>query len=117
MKVEKLLVWKRSKALAVEIYRELSGLRDYGFRDQITRSVLSVPSNIAEGFERYSEQEKFRFMSIAKGSCGEFTTQALIGAEIGYIPMEVAKKWRQEGFEIARMLGAFMQALRSGKPG
>ena len=46
---EDLEVWKRSKALAVEICGILRDCRDYGFRDQITRSALSVPSNISEG--------------------------------------------------------------------
>ena len=49
MAFEDLEVWKRSAALSAEIYLELKLLRDYGFKDQITRSGLSVPSNIAEG--------------------------------------------------------------------
>ena len=49
---EDLDVWKRSKALAVEVCTILRDCRDYGFRDQITRSAISVPSNISEGAER-----------------------------------------------------------------
>jgi four helix bundle protein len=111
MRHEQLEVWQRSKQLSVEVYRELKGLRDFGFKDQITRSALSIPSNIAEGFERFTEKEKFRFVSIAKGSCGEFATQALIGIEVGYIPEPVGRHWRQEAMLLSRMLGALLKSL------
>lgn len=52
MDFEKLDVWKRAARLSVEIYRQLRGLDDWGFRDQITRAGLSIPSNIAEGMSR-----------------------------------------------------------------
>ena len=61
MKFEDMDVWKKSKKLSVSIYRELSALKDYGFKDQITRSGLSIPSNIAEGFGRSSDKEKIIF--------------------------------------------------------
>ncbi|GHB26930.1 four helix bundle protein [Salinicola rhizosphaerae] len=98
MKHEQMVVWVRSKDLSVAVYRELAELKDFGFKDQITRSALSIPSNIAEGFERYTEREKFRFVSIAKGSCGEFATQALIGLEVGYIDPSIGHQWRDEAF-------------------
>ncbi len=68
MDFEKLLVWQRSKGLAVGIYREFARCKDFGFKDQITRSALSIPSNIAEGMERCSAKEKIRFLWIAKAS-------------------------------------------------
>ncbi len=43
-------------SLSVETYKELSDLKDYGFKDQTTRSALSIPSNIAEGFEHDSNK-------------------------------------------------------------
>ena len=52
MKYKDLDVWRRAVALSVEVFRELSSLKDFGFRDQITRSSLLVPSKIAEGYER-----------------------------------------------------------------
>ena len=53
MKFEDMDVWKRSSRLSVEIYRHLVDLRDFGFKDQITRSGLSIPSNVAEGWSGY----------------------------------------------------------------
>ena len=55
MKCRDLNVWQRSVALSSQIYMVLADLKDYGFKDQITRSGLSVPSNIAEGIERVSD--------------------------------------------------------------
>ena len=105
MRYKDLEVWRRSVALSVEVYRELSGLNDFGFRDQMTRSGLSVPSNSAEGYERESNKELIRFLYIAKGSCGELHTQTIIGMKIGYLKQDMATKWQQETKEISAMLG------------
>ena len=72
---EDLEVWKRSARLSADIYKTLANLKDYGFKDQITRSGLSIPSNIAEGAERESIKEFINFLSYAKGSAGELRTQ------------------------------------------
>jgi len=84
MKFEDLEVWKRAARLSANIYKELRDLKDFGFKDQITRSGLSVPSNVAEGFERESQRESLTFLSYAKGSCGELRCQIYIGIDIGY---------------------------------
>ncbi len=55
MKFEDMDVWKESSRLSVSVYRELANLKDFGFKDQITRSGLSIPSNIAEGFGRSTD--------------------------------------------------------------
>lgn len=113
MKFEDLNAWKRAARLCADIYRSFQGSRDFGFRDQITRSSLSIASNIAEGYERDSMKEKSRFLSYAKGSCGELRTQIYIGMEIGYIAKEQGKQWAEETRELSRMLYALMQSARS----
>ncbi|MGR6832874.1 four helix bundle protein [Aliivibrio wodanis] len=85
MRCEKLKVWKRACRLSCEIYKTTSSIKDYGFRDQITRSGLSVPSNIAEGEERSGVKEQIRFLNYSQGSAAELITQLFIGIEIGYI--------------------------------
>jgi len=104
MRFEDLEVWKRSARLSAEIYKKLGDLRDIGFRDQITRSGLSIPSNVAEGIERESDREVIRFLTVAKGSCGELRTQVYIGMDIGYIPKNTGSLWIQETKEISAML-------------
>jgi len=86
MKFEDIEVWKRSARLSAELYKFFVGCNDFGFRDQITRSGLSIPSNIAEGSERDSKKDFIRFLQYAKGSCGELRTQVYIGMDIDYIP-------------------------------
>lgn len=111
MAFEDLEVWKRSTHLSGKIYKELSDLKDYGFKDQITRSGLSIPSNIAEGMERNSSKETIKFLSYAKGSCCELRTQIYIGRDIGYIQKETANTWIIETKELSAMLVGLMRSL------
>ena len=98
--------------LSADIYKELGDLRDFGFRDQITRSGLSIPSNIAEAFERESHSEAIPFLSYAKGSCGELRTQIHIGMQIGYVSPNKAKGWLDEAIEISSMIKALIKTKR-----
>ncbi len=79
MNFENLDVWKRACQLSVDVYKALSELRDYSFKDQITRSSLSVPSNIAEGMVKPTVRDKIKYLHIANGSCAEMRTQIYIG--------------------------------------
>ena len=104
MKCENLDVWKRSCRLSVDVYKLFSDSRDFGFKDQITRSALSIASNIAEGLEKESSKEKARFIEISKGSAAELITQTYIGIEIGYIAKSTGIGWVKELNEILKML-------------
>ncbi|WP_430452801.1 four helix bundle protein [Rhodopirellula europaea] len=113
MSYENLDVWKRAARLSVTLYQETKDLRDFGFRDQLTRSGLSIPSNIAEGYERDSDKEIARFLTIAKGSAGELKTQILIGIQAGFLPKETATSWADEAQQIGRILGALIRRHRN----
>ncbi|BBB27433.1 four helix bundle protein [Amphritea japonica] len=113
MSYEDLDVWKRACRISCEVYTVLSRCRDFGFRDQITRSGLSIPSNIAEGFERGSRKEKRKFLYYAKGSLAELKTQVYIGQRIGYIHNERGNAWRMELDEIQKMLAALIKSTES----
>lgn len=84
-KFEDLKVWNESMNLSMQIYQELKECSDFGLKDQIQRASVSVPSNIAEGFERNSNKEFIRFLYISKGSAGELRTQLYICKELGLI--------------------------------
>ncbi|WP_081694548.1 four helix bundle protein [Halomonas huangheensis] len=75
---------------------------------QITRSGLSVPSNIAEGMTRPTIKDRIRFLHIARGSCAELRTQIYIGMEIDYIHREKGLQWVAETKEIAAMLSGLI---------
>jgi four helix bundle protein len=113
MTYENLAVWQRSFGLAIKVYKLFRINNDYGFKDQICRSAISVPSNIAEGWERYSNNEKFRFLSIAKGSCGELKTQLMLAKEIGYLAKGDTDITIGEAEEISKMLGGLMNKLKN----
>ena len=112
---EELEVWKRAIRLSVELYKTMSGVMDFGFRDQITRAGLSVPSNIAEGYERESSKELANFLNYAKGSAGELKAQIYIGMDIGYIDRETGSRWLREAEEISKMLHSLIRSVRSRK--
>jgi len=107
--LESLEVWKRSCKLSVQLYKAMNNCREYGFKDQITRSALSVPSNIAEGYEHGTGKSRIQFLTIAKGSCGELWTQLLIGRKAGFIENETGKKLELESKEISKMLYGLIQ--------
>jgi four helix bundle protein len=111
MAFEDLEVWKRSAALSADIYNELKQLNDFGFKDQLTRSGLSIPSNIAEGLERIYDKEKVNFLSYAKGSCGELRTQVYIGMRIGYLSRDKGSQWVTETQEISAMLMGLINSI------
>ncbi len=104
MEFEELEVWRRSARLACSLYKELRGLRDFGFKDQVCRAAVSVPSNIAEGMERESYREQVRFLSYAKGSSAELRTQLYIAIDIGYIPQARGLAMINETKQISRMI-------------
>ncbi len=113
MRFEDLEVWKRSAQLSAEIYKTMKSCNDYSFRDQLTRAGLSIPSNIAEGFERNSTKECIKFLSYSTGSCGELRTQIYIGIEINYIGADTGKKWIAEAKEISSMITGLMKTKHS----
>ena len=113
--LENLDVWKKSCRLSVELYQALASCREWGFKDQITRSALSIPSNIAEGYERGNGRSRIQFLVVAKGSCGEFWTQLLIGRKAGFIDPETGKRLEKSAREIAKMLYGLIKHFENGQ--
>jgi four helix bundle protein len=114
MRFEDLDVWKKSARLSAEIYKQVVNLKDHGFKDQITRSGLSIPSNIAEGYERVGKKETANFLNYAKGSAGELRTQIYIGMDIGYIDKPTGQAWLTEVESISKMLYKLIHVIGNG---
>jgi four helix bundle protein len=112
---EELVCWQEAAKLAVDVY-SLSNMqkfsRDFGFRDQLRRSAVSIPSNIAEGKERETVSELIRYLYIAKGSAGELKTQLYLAREIGYIAPEQYVEMRRRVERIGTLIGALIRALK-----
>lgn len=110
---KELQVWQRAKDLAVSVYKLASqnGLRsEFGLSDQMRRSAVSIPSNIAEGDERSSDRDSVRFFYISKGSLAELRTQIEIAKDVGLITPDDFNRVESESIEIGRMLGALIKA-------
>jgi four helix bundle protein len=110
---EDLDVWKEAVSLSIEIYRKLKVLTDFSYRDHISRTSLSISSNIAEGFERESHKEFIKFLIYAKGSCGELRSQIFIGINIDYIDSKIGKQWIDKTCKISSMLSNLIKTRRS----
>ena len=95
------------------MYCELKDCRDFGLKDQMTRSSISIPSNIAEGAERFSNQEFTRFLYIARGSAAELRTQLYIAIKVGVIDSSLANKLIAEVKVISAMLLKLVKSLET----
>lgn len=84
-KFEDLDVWNNAIELSILIYEKFRLCKDYSFKDQICRASVSVPSNIAEGYERQHNNEFIQYLFIAKGSAGEIRTQLFIAQKLNYL--------------------------------
>ncbi|MDT8069146.1 MAG: four helix bundle protein [Terriglobia bacterium] len=75
-------------------------------------SYRSIPSKIAEGQARYSQQEFLRFLSNARGSLAEVETQLLLRAELGYVPEDEMHKLSRKTAEVGRLLNGLYSAIQ-----
>ena len=111
-KFQELKVWRRSKDLAVHIYKltEKGRLaKDFDLRDQLRKAVVSISSNIAEGDELDTDKQAVRHFYIAKGPSAEVLTQAIIALEIGYFDNEEFDYIRKECRAISGMLSRLIK--------
>ncbi len=113
--LENLEVWKKACRLSIGLYEATANCRDFGFKDQITRAALSIPSNIAEGYERETTPSRIQFLKIAKGSCGELWTQLIIGRRVGFINPQLSIKLEQEAKEVSKMIWGLICYYRKKK--
>ena len=113
---EDLKVWQLARQLTSKIYalaRQGDFAKDYGFRDQICRSAVSIVSNIAEGFERRSNSQFHHFLDIANGSAGELRAQLYIALDLDYITPDQFRDVHADVVAIGKMLTSFIRHLRA----
>ena len=111
---KKLQIWQRAIQLTVKIYQLTENLPDaekFGLISQMRRCAVSVPSNIAEGYGRYSDQELAHFLRIARGSLYELVTQCTLCCMLGYINEDLTKEIDKEAEEIDKMTISFINKL------
>lgn len=111
---EDLVAWQRGIELAVRVHemsRAGDFARDFVLRDQINRSAISVPANVAEGYERGSRAEFHRFLMIAKGSCGETRTHLYLAHRFGYLDQDTANDALRDAEEVSRIISKLQSSV------
>ena len=109
-----LVVWQKSMLLVKEVYILIKMLPNeelFALTDQIKRSAVSIPSNIAEGYGRNATKDYIRFLNIARGSKNELETQLEICVMLGYFSEEKSKSALVLCDEIGRMINALIKKL------
>ena len=110
-----LTVWQRGIELVEEVYRLVKRLPNeerYALAEQLRRAVVSVPSNIAEGYARQAPRDYARFLTIARGSKYEVETQLTICERLNYLSAEDTARAYGLCDEIGRMINAIIAKLR-----
>ncbi|MBQ2915737.1 MAG: four helix bundle protein [Clostridia bacterium] len=114
-----LLVWQKAMDLAEETYRIVKFLpkdETFALSNQMRRSAISIPSNIAEGQSRHGIKEYINFLYIAKGSNAELFTQLNICKRIGYLTDKQLYASLQLSNEVGKMLAAMIKQLNDLTP-
>lgn len=115
---EELEVWKLSMELCTDIYKLTNTdlfSKDFGLKDQIRRSAISVPSNISEGYERDGKNQFLYFLAISKGSCGELRTQLKIASNLEYINEKEYLELNNKCLQTSKQLSGFIKYLKNFK--
>jgi len=112
---EDLIAWQKARALTRSIYQTTNAgafAKDAGLRSQIQRASVSVMSNICEGFERNNLKEFYRFLMIAKASCGEVRCQLYVALDTGYMTQAQFDDLNMLASEVARMIGGLAASVK-----
>jgi four helix bundle protein len=109
---EDIIAWQKAQDLAVMIYEKFYQSREYGFKDQLFRASVSVSNNIAEGFERSSDNDFARFLFISKGSNAEVKSMLYLARRLQFINEQDLKDGISLCDEIGRILSGFITALK-----
>ena len=109
-----LIVWQKAMQLVTKVYKTTSVFPDhekYALSSQLRRSVVSIPSNIAEGYGRRSTGDYLRFLNISVGSLYEMQTQLEISLNLGYVKKEWFDIVYEDSREIERMLVSLIRKI------
>ena len=112
---KELIAWQKAMDLVVEVYKLVKMLpknETYALSDQMRRAVISIPSNIAEGYGRNSTREYIQFLSVARGSCFELDTQLQACGRIEYLSEKNLKPAFDLLSEIIKILNATISTLK-----
>ncbi|MDB2414959.1 four helix bundle protein, partial [Rickettsiales bacterium] len=108
-------VWQKARILVKDIYNVSCNFpknEQFGLTSQIKRSVVSVPSNIAEGHSRTSTKDYINYISISIGSLAEVETQLILAEDLGFVSNNETRIIFQNINELQRMLHGLRKSLK-----
>lgn len=115
-KFQDLHVWQKAHQLVLNIYELTKSFpKDEKFRitEQLLRAVISIPTNIAEGFGRYTTKDYIKFLIIARGSVSEVVYLLLLTKDLNYISKTDYENYLQELEEIGEMINGLINSLKT----
>ena len=107
-------IWKVGIQLVKDVYKlteQFPKQEIYGLVSQMRRAVISLPSNVAEGFRRYHNKEYKQFLYVSLGSCAELETQVTIARELSYISEDKETVLLEKLDHISRMISNLLKKL------
>lgn len=113
-----LIVWQKGLKLVTDIYKSSESFPKsevFGLTAHLRKTAVSVPSNIAEGYGRGSQNDYVRFLKIARGSLYELQTQLEVSSNLGYLKQEVFEVLEQKANEIERMLNTLIKKVQNSQ--
>jgi four helix bundle protein len=111
LQFEDIISWQKAKELTFKIYNIFGESNDFAFRSQIERASVSIMNNIAEGFERKTNNEFKQFLYVAKGSSGEVRSMLHIAKELNIISDKDFEYLYQLSTEISKLLSGLIKTL------
>jgi four helix bundle protein len=112
---EDLIAWQKARELTRKVYKVTgngSFARDFGLRDQVRRSSVSIMANVAEGFERARQSEFHQFLSIAKSSCAELRSHLYVAYDADYVDAKMFNDLMSLAQEVSFVLGGLRSAVQ-----
>ena len=112
---QKLIAWQKAYNLALDIYKTTALFPKsevYGLTNQFRRAAVSVPANIAEGYERQYRKEYIQFLKIAQGSLAEVETYLMFAKDLSYITEDNYKKLDMQRQETGKLLRGLVNSLK-----
>jgi four helix bundle protein len=113
---KKIKVWEKAHSLTLSIYnitKEFPKTEMFGLTNQIRRSCISIPANIAEGCCRGSRADFSRFLQISMGSASELEYHLLLSRDLNFISVSIYEQLTNQTEEIKKMLSSFIKKLKT----
>src|SRR5687767_12408860 len=113
---EDLIIWQKAQEVAAKIYQLTDSnkfiAKDFTLKDQLKSASISISDNIAEGFEYNNNPDFYRFLRIAKGSCGEIRNKVHLIQRLKYITANQGSEIKEEARQLGSQIGKLIKKVK-----